>query len=203
MPDRATARDVRVRPIRPADHAVVGQLVLEAYDAVGPFNDEYRDFLADPAEWVPGSTESYVAEQDGEVVGAVAFVLPGDAEFEDLEPPAGDCGFRFLAVDPRAQGRGAGAALVDRVIEEARDRGCHRMLIHSMAFMTGAHALYERRGFTRRPDLDVRFPSGIGFAFSLDLTDEAEQRFGPPGPVPPEPPWYEEVWKGRGEEPVC
>lgn len=194
---------VPTRPIRPEEHLRVGRIVIEAYDAIGRFNDEYRDFLADPGNWVPGSTTTYVAEVDGEVVGAVAFVLPGDKEFEDLRRPAGDCGFRFLAVTPEAQGSGAGGALVNRVIAEARDRGCHRMIIHSMAFMTAAHGLYERRGFVRRPDLDARFPSGVGFAFALDLADEAEQRFGPPGPVPPEPPWYETIWKERGEEPIC
>lgn len=197
-------RAVQVRPIRPAEHAQVGQIVVGAYDTVGRFDDEYRDFLADPDKWVPGSTTTYVAEMDGEVVGAVAFVLPGDEEFEDLRPPAGDCGFRFLAVAPEAQGSGAGAALVDRVIAEAHDRGCHRMIIHSMAFMTGAHELYHRRGFTRRPDLDVRFPSGIGYAFSLDLTDQAAERFATPGPVPDEPPWYEEIWvRGDDDPSVC
>lgn len=195
---------VAVRPIRPADRGRVGGIVLAAYDAVGPFDEPYRVFLADPGNWVPGSTTTYVAELDGEVVGAVAFVLPGDAEFENLRPPAGDCGFRFLAVAPEAQGSGAGAELVDRVIEDARARGCHRMLIHSMAFMTAAHRLYERRGFVRRPDLDVTFPSGIGYAFSLDLTEEASSRFPPPGPVPDEPPWYEELWiQDEDDPPVC
>lgn len=195
---------VQVRPVRPEEHPRVGRIVVEAYDAVGRFNDEYRDFLADPDNWVPGSTATYVAEVRGEVVGAVAFVLPGDEEFEDLRPPAGDCGFRFLAVTPEAQGSGAGAALVDRVITEAGERGCHRMIIHSMAFMTEAHGLYQRRGFVRRPDLDVRFPSGVGYAFSLDLTDDAGDRFAAPGPVPDEPPWYEEIWVREQEDPpVC
>ena len=203
-PDPRPAPAVDVRPIRPEDHEVVGRVVLEAYDAVGPFDDRYRTFLADPDQWVPGSTTVYVAELEEEVVGAVAFVLPGDAEFEDLRPPAGDCGFRFLAVAPSAQGSGAGAALVDRVISDARRRGCHRMIIHSMAFMTGAHELYRRRGFVRRRDLDVRFPSGIGYAFSLDLTPEAPGRFAAPGPVPDEPPWYEEIWAREEDDPaVC
>ena len=193
---------VVVRPIRPTDHGRVGRIVVEAYDAVGRFNDEYRDFLADPDKWVPGSTTTYVTEVGGEVVGAVAFVLPGDEEFEDLRPPAGDCGFRFLAVAPPAQGSGAGAALVDRVITDARERGCHRMIIHSMAFMTAAHGLYERRGFVRRPDLDVRFPSGIGYAFALDLTDEAPERFPEPGPVPDDPPWFEDLWAREDDDPT-
>lgn len=203
-PEPRPVPDLQVREIRPEDHETVGRIVLAAYDAVGPFDDQYRDFLVDPDNWVPGATTTYVAEVDGQVVGAVAFVLPGDEEFEDLEPPAGDCGFRFLAVSPSAQGRGAGGALVDRVVADARGRGCHRMVIHSMIFMTGAHQLYLGRGFVRRPDLDVTFPSGIGYAFCLDLTEEAPHRFAPPGPVPDEPPWYETIWKRDDEDPpVC
>lgn len=192
--------DVTVREIDPADHDRVGALLVASYDAVGPFSEGYREFLADPALWVPGTSATWVAEHDDEVIGAVGFVLPGDDEFETFEPAVGDCGFRFLSVDPEAQGRGAGGALVDRCIEEARTRGCRRMMIHSMAFMTTAHRLYERRGFDRRRDLDVTFPSGIGYGYTLDLTDDAPAHFPPPGPVPRQPPWYEEVLVFLGDE---
>ena len=168
--------------------------MLGAYDAVGPFEDDYRTFLADPDRWVPGSTEVFVAERDGEVIGAVAFTLPGDEEFEDMRPQAADAGFRFLAVDPEAQGSGAGRALVRACVDAARRRGAHRIVVHSMAFMEVAHRLYVQEGFTRRPDLDVRFPSGVGYAFQLDLTDDAADHFPAPGPAPDEPPWYEDVW---------
>lgn len=197
----------RVRPIRPAEFPRVGDLVLAAYDAVGRFNDAYRDFLADPAQWVPGSSEALVAVDDRDVpIGCVAFVLPGDAEFEGTTPSAGDAGFRFLAVSPDAQGSGAGAALVAAVVDRARTHGCRRIAIHSMAFMTGAHRLYERLGFQRRPDLDVVFPAGPGYAFTLDLVDDAADHFPPPGPVPDVMPWFEDAWGVTGADhrsPIC
>lgn len=192
-------RSLLVREIRPEEFDRVAELLLAAYDDVGPFDDEYRRFLRDPDEWVPGTTATFVAELDGEVVGCLGFVMPGDREYETTDPAVGDCGFRFLAVAPEAQGAGAGGALIDRAITVARDRGCRRMTIHSMAFMEAAHGSYERRGFVRRPDLDVTFPSGIGLAFALDLTDDAGQHFPPPGPVPHEPPWFEELWVGADE----
>jgi len=195
-----------IRRIRPEDHETVGALVMRAYDGVGAFEDDYRDFLHRPDEWVPGTSATFVATLDERIVGSVGFVRPGDEEFEDLLMEPGDCGFRFLAVDPDAQGRGVGGLLVDRCLEEARASGCHRMFIHSMEFMTAAHALYERRGFVRRPDIDVRFPAGIGRGFALDLTEEASSRFGSPGPTPDEPPWYQEVWLDRADadaNPTC
>jgi GNAT superfamily N-acetyltransferase len=186
--------DVTLRTARPADHPRVGEVVLAAYDSVGRLSEPYRAFLVEPDRWVPGTTATYVAEHAGEVIGAVGFVLPGDEEYEAFDPPVADAGFRFLAVHPEAQGLGAGGALVDRCVAEARARGARRIAIHTMEFMTTAHGLYLRRGFVRRPDLDVRFPSGVGLGFALDLTADAAEHFPPPGPTPDEPPWHEDVW---------
>lgn len=173
----------------------MGALTVAAYDAVGPFDQPYREFLRDPDRWVGGATSVFVAADDDDVpIGSVAFVLPGDREFEGTVPPPGDAGFRFLAVDVAAQGSGAGAGLVDRCVEAARDHGCRRIAIHSMSFMTRAHALYLRRGFIRRPDLDVTFPSGVGIAFTLDLTDDAADAFPPHGPALDPPPWFGDAW---------
>lgn len=179
----------------PGDHDRVGRLLLAAYDAVGRFDDAYRDFLADPDRWAAGSTAPLVAVDAEDVpVGCVAFVLPGDAEFEPIRPVAGDCGFRFLAVEPGTQGSGVGRALIRACIDRARSLGRRRMVIHSMAFMTTAHRLYERLGFIHRPDLDVIFPGGLGHALVLDLVPDAAEHFPPPGPVPDPTPWFEDAW---------
>jgi GNAT superfamily N-acetyltransferase len=181
--------------MRPSEAARVGELTLAAYDRYGPMEGDYRDFLADPLARVEGCTAVLVAEVDGVVVGTVSYVTPADAEWEDRPSPAGDAGFRILAVDPAWEGRGVGTALVDACFARARAEGRHRMLITSMDWMRRAHDLYERRyGFVRRPDLDVRFPAGVGVIYAADLTDDAPDRFPPPGPIPGAPPWYEDVW---------
>ena len=190
-----------IRTMRPDDHARVGELLVAAYDEVGRFDDRYRSFLGDPARWAPGCTEALVAVDDADrPIGCVGFVLPGDEEFEGIDPPAGDAGFRFLAVAPEAQGSGAGTALVDAVVERARAHGARRLAIHTMAFMEGAHRLYAAMGFVHRHDLDVVFPAGLGYAMTLDLVPDAAEHFAPPGPVPDEVPWFEDAW-GLTEEP--
>jgi GNAT superfamily N-acetyltransferase len=185
---------VTIRPMTPADVAVVGRLTLASYDAYGRIDGPYRDELADPAGRLAGATAAIVAELDGRVVGTVSYVVPGDVEWEGRPEPEGDCGFRVLAVDPAVEGRGVGRRLVDHCIARARAEGRHRMVILSMSWMHRAHRLYERAGFVRRPDLDVTFPGGVGVAFALDLTPEARTRFPPPGPVLDPPPWYEDAW---------
>jgi GNAT superfamily N-acetyltransferase len=186
--------DVHIRPMRPDDAPVVGALTLAAYDAYGTIGGPYREFLADPSRRLDGATEVYVAELDGEVVGTVTYVVPGDREWEGRPEPEGDAAFRVLAVRPDVEGRGVARRLVETCVERARAEGRHRLAITSMAWMDRAHRLYERLGFDPRPDLAVRFPSGDGVAFTKDLTAEAARRFPPAGPVPDELPWFEDVW---------
>lgn len=196
-----TARGtVRIRRYRPSDARVVGALTLAAYDAAGGrIEGPYRAHLGDPQRRLGGADAILVAVDvgrgggDGRIVGTVTYVVVGDDEFEHAATD-GDCGFRMLAVDPDAAGRGVGGALVDACIDRARAQGRRRMVILSLTWMRRAHRLYARRGFVRRPDLDIRFPSGIGWAFTLDLVSDAPEHFAPPGPVPPEPPWFEHAW---------
>ncbi len=181
--------------MRPEESARVGALTLAAYDRYGTITGPYRLLLADPARRLAGCTALLVAEVDAEVVGTVTDVRPGDDEWEGRPVPEGDCGFRVLAVDPAAEARGIGRALATTCLNQARAEGRHRAVITSMAWMTRAHHLYRQLGFVRRPDLDVRFPGGDGVVFTCDLTAQAPSRFSPPGPVPDQPPWFEDVWQ--------
>jgi GNAT superfamily N-acetyltransferase len=184
---------VRVRPMREHETDRVGELTLAAYDAYGHLVGPYRDTLGDPRRR-GGCSALLVAEHDGEVVGSVTFVLPGDEQWEARPQPTGDAGFRMLAVDPAYEGIGAGRALVEACIDRAREQGARRLVVTSMQWMTRAHRLYERLGFVRRHDLDVRFPSGVGWTLIRDITPDAAEHFPPPGPPVEAPPWFEDVW---------
>jgi GNAT superfamily N-acetyltransferase len=186
---------VMIREMTPADADRVGQLTLASYDRYGRITGPYRTFLAEPARRADGVTSLLVAELDGAVVGTVSFVLPSDREWEGPAEPDGDAAFRVLAVDSDVEGRGVGRRLVERCLELAREHGCRRIVISSMAWMDRAHRLYLDLGFARRRDLDVRFPGGDGVVFTYDLTPDAADHFRPPGPVPDQIPWFEDVWE--------
>jgi len=51
-----------------------------------------------------------------------------------------------------------------------QSRSGRRIIIHSTPWMTTAHGVYTRRGFTRRPDLDWTPVPGIDlWGFVLEL----------------------------------
>ena len=110
-----------------------------------------------------------MAELDGTVVGAVAYVpRPGPfaEEFRD-----GDAGFRMLAVDAEAQGNGVGEALVRTCIARARADGRSALALFTMPSMAAAHRLYERLGFVRTTDRDWQVSDSLTlWSYVLPLT---------------------------------
>ncbi|TDB73275.1 N-acetyltransferase [Micromonospora sp. KC723] len=148
--------DLAVRPAAPADHAAVARLTVAAYEADGQLKDEagYAEVLADVATRAgTGAVLVAVDSATGAVLGSVTFVLPG-SPYAELSGP-GEAEFRMLAVDPAAQGRGAGEALVRACVDRAVALGCSAVVISVRAGMAGAaRRLYDRVGFRRTPERD-------------------------------------------------
>jgi ribosomal protein S18 acetylase RimI-like enzyme len=145
-----------VRRADPADHLAVARLTVAAYEADGQLKGEtgYGAVLADVASRAE-TAEVLVAvdEVTGAVLGAVTFVLPGTPYAELCGP--GEAEFRMLAVDPAAQGRGAGGALVRACLARATELGCSAVVICVRAGMAAAaHRLYQGLGFVRAPEKD-------------------------------------------------
>ncbi|MCW3814867.1 GNAT family N-acetyltransferase [Micromonospora sp. DR5-3] len=147
---------VLVRRAEPAEYPAVARLTVAAYEADGQLKGEhgYGVVLADVATRAEtGEVLLAVDEATGEALGSVTFVLPG-SPYAELSGP-GEAEFRMLAVDPAAQGRGAGVALVRACVARATDLGCTALVICVRAGMAAtAHRLYERLGFVRVPEKD-------------------------------------------------
>ncbi|MFI7218317.1 GNAT family N-acetyltransferase [Micromonospora maritima] len=145
-----------VRRAEPADFPAVARLTVAAYEADGQLKGEngYAVVLADVAGRAEtGEVLVAVDEPTGTVLGAVTFVLPG-TPFAELAGP-GEAEFRMLAVDPAAQGRGAGEALARACVARAVELGCTAVVICVRAGMAAsARRLYDRLGFVRLPEKD-------------------------------------------------
>jgi GNAT superfamily N-acetyltransferase len=127
------------------------------------------------------TAETYVATLAGRIVGSVAF-YPDVALEGWSNLPRGWAGFRALAVLPDARGAGVGRALVEHCLRRGRDVGAPTLGIHTIDLLADAVRLYERVGFVRCPEFDLRaadvFPSDvegdmIGIAFRCELTADA------------------------------
>ena len=150
---------VVVEAATPEDHDRIAELTVAVYVDGGYASPAYATELADVAGRATRA-ELLVARDDaGLVVGSVALVLEGD--FGEVLASDEEAGFRMLVVDPAAQGRGIGAALVESCLTRARAAGKRRVAISTSTRMTAAHRLYERLGFTRLPERDWTPAPGI------------------------------------------
>ncbi|WP_281858820.1 GNAT family N-acetyltransferase, partial [Litoreibacter halocynthiae] len=60
-----------------------------------------------------------------------------------------------IFVDVAARGKGVGTALLDAIIEQARDAGCHDVRLDVIDTNPRARALYERQGFVASGEVDA------------------------------------------------
>lgn len=153
-------RMVVIRALRDEDVPIVSALSLEAYSAAGHFdaNDAYAATVRDVAGRRTHG-DLLVAEDDGDVVGAVMLCAAG-SEYAEMSLE-GEMEFRFLAVDPQRWGQRIGESLVRECEDRVRSLGVHTMVICVIDINTAAHRFYERLGYSRSPERDWQPRPGV------------------------------------------
>lgn len=96
----------------------------------------WRDALAG------GRETTFVAEVAGRVVG---FASCGSGVERDIPPDTGELSSMYLLEE--AAGRGIGAALMSRVLQDLRDRGFARAVLWVLATNDRARRFYEAMGW--------------------------------------------------------
>ena len=166
---------MEVRPVRPDEYERLGQVTVEAYTTLPGHVPEpdYEAELADVATRARDALVLVAVDDSGEVLGGVTYVPGPDSPLAEFDDPDA-AGIRMLAVAPAAQRRGVGRLLSVACVRRARADGRARVLLHSTAWMTGAHELYRALGFRRETALDwTPVPDVPLLGFALDLADEA------------------------------
>lgn len=173
----STATALTIRLVRTEEFDRAGELTARAYrHSYGELSEHYLASLRDVAVRVQsGDVWVAVDAAAGDLLGTVWVARPNRPLAGIAQP--GETDFRQLAVAPEARGRGVGEALTRHVIELARERGSHRVVMNSGPEMTAAHALYAKLGFSRLPEREGRVEVEPGrfvdlLAFGYDLEPE-------------------------------
>ncbi|MBZ6077151.1 GNAT family N-acetyltransferase [Microvirga puerhi] len=125
-----------IRRAHAKDRKAIEAIVEAAYSGYvprigrepGPMLDDYATLIADHRVHV-------LVDEDG-IRGLVVLVLEETAMLLDN-----------IAVDPQAQGRGYGRALLDFAERRAREAGCRVLRLYTNEAMTENLTLYGRFGF--------------------------------------------------------
>ncbi len=164
-------REVLPGTFSPAELVRLGDIVVAAYDAIGALegDDEYIPELRDVERRAREAVVlAAVDAATGAPLGCLTYVPDAASPWaEHLR--SGEAGIRMLAVDPAAQGRGVGTALVAACLERARADGRRAVFLHSLPVMAGAQRIYTRFGFRPASERDWVFPGFLLMGFVLDL----------------------------------
>jgi ribosomal protein S18 acetylase RimI-like enzyme len=178
--DGGAVSGISLRDARGDEFDDVARVMADAYAQYIPPNPTgmllaYRDDVRDVRSRL-GESTLIVAEDRGELVGAVTYYPDASAESAGGWP-AGWAALRLLAVHPTARGRGIGRLLTEECIRRARAAGCPAIALHTTELMAVARAMYERMGFARAPERDFRpAPPILVMGYWLDLGATARPR---------------------------
>jgi GNAT superfamily N-acetyltransferase len=147
--ERKAESSVLIRPTRQEDFDDILPLLRQLWPANPIDLKAARDIFT---KGLASDQRAHLcACQDGRIIGFCTLVV------RDCLWLQGDVGYLCdLVVDQEHRGSGVGTALVERVIEIARQRGCRRVDLDSGFHRTAAHQFYERRGFEKRAFLFSR-----------------------------------------------
>ena len=135
-----------IRPITPADDAAMAAIIRAVMPEFGATGDGFA--INDPeVDWMSRAYSEprhayFVFERGGRVLGGagIAPLAGGDA---------GTCELRKMYFLPEARGTGAGARMMARCLDAAREAGFARCYLETLCGMDAAMRLYERSGFRR------------------------------------------------------
>jgi len=138
-----------LRNYRDDDAKAIVRVALAAFAEFEPHFSDWPLFNAHVAK-MPQLTktgEIIVAEEDGQIVGAVAYVGPSGPKPAFFDPawPI----IRMLVIDPVARGKGIGRQLTEECLRRAERDQAGVIALHTTPIMTVALPMYLRMGFTR------------------------------------------------------
>lgn len=136
--------DYIIRALAEADNAAMAQIIRNVFIELGAptTGTAYADPILDTLSQVydkPG-TAYFVIEHDGRIMGG-AGIAPLNGSIEDI------CELQKMYFLPEARGKGIGAALIQKCLDNARQFGYSQCYIETLDTMQAAQKLYAKSGF--------------------------------------------------------
>ena len=138
--------DWAIRPIAARDDPAVAAIIRKVMPEFGACGEGFA--INDPeVDWM---SRAYTAPRNAYFVVERGGALVGGAGVAPLVGgPSDTCELRKMYFLPEARGLGAGAAMMARCLEAAREFGFARCYLETLTGMDAAQRLYVRSGFRR------------------------------------------------------
>ena len=115
----------------------VGEIAHASYGLSFDIEAMARSDIEDRAKFFPPSGRFYLVRHDGRDIGVGCL--------KRLAPNVGE--IQRMYIQPHVRGVGAGRALVERLLQDARDLGYAKVRLESLRALAPAHGLYRSVGF--------------------------------------------------------
>jgi len=137
---------MNIRPITTADNGEIAKIIREVLTEFGAnkpgfaWQDPELDFMAEA--YYKRGRAYWVVESGGRILGG-----GGIAEFNCQEPKV--CELQKMYLLSETRGLGLGAKLIDKLVIVAGEMGYRSCYLETLSSMSGAIALYKKKGFMR------------------------------------------------------
>jgi GNAT superfamily N-acetyltransferase len=130
--DREAARALLIEYLR-----WVGEIARSSYGLAFDIESMARSDIEDPAKFYPPTGRFYLVRHDGRDIGVGCL--------KRLAQGVGE--IQRMYIQPHVRGIGAGRALVERLLHDARELGYTKVRLESLRALAPAHTLYRSVGF--------------------------------------------------------
>lgn len=167
------SKEIMIRDAEEADRDAIAEVLLDAYSqysAVLP-DAQWADYRNSILDSVHGDAPyaRIIAEVDKRIVGSVLLFLSSDAAYGRPELSIHSPIIRLLAVSPSARGHRIAALLIREAANRSLALGASTLNLHTSDMMTSAIKLYDRLGFKRAYETDIRNGDTLVKGYRLDL----------------------------------
>ena len=115
----------------------VGEIARASYGLSFDIEAMARSDIEDRAKFFPPTGRFYLVRHDSRDIGVGCL--------KRLAPNVGE--IQRMYIQPHVRGVGAGRALVERLLQDARDLGYAKVRLESLRALAPAHGLYRSVGF--------------------------------------------------------